>query len=123
MNFCLSCCDLSVISPLTEIFHFLQSYLLSLSALIFYYEFWVLVEHGILAIRQWCKVRQHTPGMDVSWCAAHQPVGLLYHGSHVQVVTMVKKVLIKKETGEIREDDERPKSLLTDCGTLFRGED
>lgn len=74
-----------------------------------------MVKHGILAIGQWSKVRQHSPGMDVNWCAAHQAVGLFDHGSHIQVVTMVKKVLIKKETGEMR-----VKSLLTDWDFVQR---
>lgn len=88
------------ISPFTQILQFLQPYLLSLPALIFHYEFWEVVEHRVLASGQWSKVREQSPGMDVSRCAAHQPVGLLYHGSHIQVVTMMKKVLLKKETGK-----------------------
>lgn len=111
-----------VISPLAEILHLLQSYLLPLPALVFHYEFWVVVEHGVLAVGQWCKVRKHSPGMDVSWCAAHEPVGLLYHGSHIQVVTMVEKILKGKATREMREhfmEEERQKRLLTMGLTLF----
>lgn len=91
---------LSVISPLAEILHLLQSYLLPLLALVFHYEFWVVVEHGVLTFGQWCKVRKHSPGMDVSWCAAHEPVGLLYHGSHIQVVTVVEEILNRNQMGE-----------------------
>ncbi len=94
---------LFVISPLAEILHLLQPYLLPLPALVFHYEFWVVVEHGVLAAGEWCKVRKHSPGMDVSWCAAHEPVGLLYHGSHIQVVTVVEKILKGKATRERRE--------------------
>lgn len=88
---------LSVISPLTEILHLLQSYLLPLPALILHYEFWVVVEHGVLAFGERCKVREHSPGMYVSRCAAHEPVGLLYHGSHIQVVTVVEEILKGEE--------------------------
>lgn len=31
--------------------------------------------------------------MDAGWCAAHEPVGLLYHGSDIQVVTVVEEIL------------------------------
>lgn len=88
----------SVIWPLTEILHLLQSYLLPLPTLVFHYEFWVLVEHRVLASGQWCEVRKHIPGMDVSWCIAHEPVGLFYHGSHIQVVAVVEKILQGKNT-------------------------
>lgn len=81
------------VSPLVEILHLLTADLLSLPALVFHYEFWVVVEHGVLALGQWGEVRQHRAGMDVRRRAAHQPVRLLYHGSHVQVVTMVKEIL------------------------------
>lgn len=91
---------LSVISPLAEILHLLQSYLLPLPALVIHYELGVVVEHGVLAFGQRCEVRQHSPGMDVSWCAAHEPVRFLYHGSQIQVVTVVEKILEAKETGE-----------------------
>lgn len=36
--------------------------------------------------------------MDVSWCATHQSVGLLYHGSHIQVVPVVKEILKENQT-------------------------
>lgn len=38
-----------LISPLSEILHLLQSYLLLLPALVFHYEIWVMIEHRVLA--------------------------------------------------------------------------
>jgi len=93
---------LAIRSPLAEILHLLQSYLLPLPALVLHYEFWVVVEHGVLAFGQWGKVREQSPGMDVSRCAAHEPVSLLDHGSQIQVVTMVEEILRGKETGQWR---------------------
>lgn len=81
------------ISPLTEILYLLHSYLLPLLAMVFHYEFWVVVEHRVLAFGQGSKVRKHSSGMDVSWCAAHELVSLLYHGSDIQVVTVMEKIL------------------------------
>lgn len=90
-----------LISPLSEILHLLQSYLLLLPALVFHYEFWVMIEHRVLAFGQWCKVREHGPGMDVSWCAAHELVGLLYHCSNIHVVTMVEEILQKRRDRKV----------------------
>lgn len=75
-----------------------------------------MVEHRVLTFGKWCKVRKHSPGMDVSWCAAHEPVGFLYHSSHIQVVTMVEKILKGNQIGEMREpfiEEERKGSLRT----------
>lgn len=52
-----------------------------------------MVKHRVLVFGQRCKVRKHSPGMDVGWCAAHEPVGLLYHRSDIQVVTVVEEIL------------------------------
>lgn len=102
MNLLKTVNTLAIRSPLAEILHLLQSYLLPLPALVLHYEFWVVVEHGVLAFGQWSKVREQSPGMDVSRCAAHEPVSLLYHGSQIQVVTMVEEILRGKETGQWR---------------------
>lgn len=80
-------------TPLTLTLHFLLLYLLSLPVLVFHYEFWVLVKHRILAFGQWGKGREHIPGMNIRRCAFHDVVGLLYHGSHIQVITMVEEIL------------------------------
>lgn len=63
-----------------------------------------MVEHGILASGERREVRQHGPGVDVSWRAAHQPVGLLYHGSHVQVVPVVEEILRGEESSVLLTD-------------------
>lgn len=86
-----------LISPLAEVLHLLQSYLLPFSVLVFHDEFRVVVEHGVLALGQRREVREHIPGMDVSWCAAHEPVRFFYHGSQIQVVTVVEEILRGKE--------------------------
>lgn len=99
--FCFPSQDLVTVLPLTEILHLLQSYLLPFLALVFHYEFWVVVENGVLAFGQWCKVREHGSGMDVSWCAAHESVGLLYHGSNIQIVTMVEKILKRRRDRKV----------------------
>lgn len=39
--------------------------------------------------------------MDVSWCAAHESVGLLYHCSNIQVVTMVEEILQKRRDRKV----------------------
>lgn len=65
-----------------------------------------MVEHRIMAFCQRCKVRKHSPGMDVSWCAAHDPVGLLHHGSHIQVVTVVEEILRGNKTEEMISGEE-----------------
>lgn len=60
-----------------------------------------MVEHRVLAFGQWCKVREHGPRMDVSWCAAHESVGLLYHCSNIQVVVMVEEILQKRRDRKV----------------------
>lgn len=65
--------------------------------------------------------------MDVSWCVAHEPVSLLYHGSHIQVVTVVEKILKGKEAGKLRgicmEEEKRDRKVGADYGAdfIFRG--
>lgn len=75
--------DKTINSPLTQILHLLLLYFLSLPALVFHDEFWVLVKHGILAAGEWREIGERIFGMDVSWCAAHEPISLLYHGSNI----------------------------------------
>lgn len=73
--------------------HFLQSYLPSLSVLVFHYEFWVMVKHRIMSFGQWREVRKHIPGVNIRRCAIHDAVGFLYHHSHIQGITMVEEIL------------------------------
>lgn len=84
-------------TPLTEMLHLFQSYLLSLPALVFHYEFWVVVKHRILVFGQRCEVRKHILGMNIRRCAVHDAVGLLYHVSYIHVITMVEEILRRAE--------------------------
>lgn len=56
-----------------------------------------MVEQRVVALGQGCEVRKQSSGVDVVRCAAHEPVGLLYHSSHIQVVTVVEKILQERD--------------------------
>lgn len=96
MNECTIISNSSVLhadTPLTETLHLFQSYLLSLPALVFHFEFWVVVKHRILAFGQRCEVRKHILGVNIRRCAVHEAVGFLYHVSYIHVITMVEEIL------------------------------
>ena len=62
-----------------------------------------MVEDRVLGPGEGAEVGQQGPGVDGCRGAGHQAVGLLYHGTHVQVVTVVEEVLSREDGGTGRE--------------------